>query len=73
MLLQKREETVLSLSRQTDRARVIEPAYAKKKPLGPRKIFAAIGMFVLTLVIPVGYLFTKDLFVSLKEEYNRTK
>jgi uncharacterized protein involved in exopolysaccharide biosynthesis len=73
MLLQKREETVLSLSKQNDRARVIEPAYVKKKPLGPRKLYAAIGMFVLTLVIPVGYLFAKDLFVSLKEEYKRVK
>lgn len=71
MLLQKREETVLSLGKNTDRARVIEPAYIKKKPLGPRKIYAAVGMLVLTLVIPVGYLFTRDLFRSLKEEYKR--
>ena len=69
MLLQKREETVLSLGKQTDRARIIEPAYIMKKPLGPRKLFAAIGMLVLTLVVPIGYLFCKDLFVSIKEEY----
>jgi uncharacterized protein involved in exopolysaccharide biosynthesis len=73
MLLQKREETVLSLSKQIDRARVIDPAYVKKKPLGPRRLYAAIGIFVLTLVIPVGYLFAKDLFVSIKEEYKRAK
>ena len=69
MLLQKREETVLSLGKQTDRARIIEPAYIMKKPLGPRKLFAAIGMLVLTLVIPIGYLISKDLFVSIREEY----
>ncbi|MDR1221308.1 MAG: tyrosine protein kinase [Tannerella sp.] len=73
MLLQKREETVFSLSKQTDRARVIEPAYVKKKPLGPRKLYAAIGILILTLVVPVGSLFVKDLFISLKEEYKRTK
>ena len=72
MLLQKREETILSLGKQTDFARVIEPAYIKKKPLGPRKLFAAIGMLVFTLVIPIGYLFTKDLFRSIKEEYKST-
>ena len=73
MLLQKREETVLSLGKQTDRARIIEPAYIKKKPLGPRKLFAAIGMLVFTLVIPIGYLFAKDLFVSIKEEYKSSE
>jgi uncharacterized protein involved in exopolysaccharide biosynthesis len=73
MLLQKREETVLSLSKQTDRARFIEPAYVRRKPLGPRKLYAAIGILVLTLVVPVGYLFTKDLLVSFREEYKRMK
>lgn len=73
MLLQKREETVLSLGKNTERARVIEPAYVKQRPLGPRKLYAAIGILVLTLIIPVGYLFSKDLYVSLKEEYKKTK
>jgi uncharacterized protein involved in exopolysaccharide biosynthesis len=73
MLLQKREETILSLGTKNERARVIEPAYVMKKPLGPRKLYAAIGILALTLVIPVGYLFAKDLFVSLKEEYKRAK
>ena len=71
MLLQKREETALSLGKQTDRARVIEPAFIMKKTLGPRKLFAAIGMLVLTLVIPVFYLFSKDLFLSIREEYRK--
>jgi len=73
VLLQKREETVLSLSKQTEQARVIQPAFVKKRPLGPRKLYAAIGMLVLTILIPIGYLFTKSLFVSIKEEYKRTK
>jgi uncharacterized protein involved in exopolysaccharide biosynthesis len=73
MLLQKREETNLSLENRTERARVIDPAYIKKKPLGPRKLYAAIGMLILTLVIPIGYLLAKDIFVSIKEEYKRTK
>ncbi|MDR0348165.1 MAG: tyrosine protein kinase [Tannerella sp.] len=73
MLLQKREETNLSLENRMARARLIEPAYMKKKPLGPRKLYAAIGILILTLVIPVGYLLVKDLFISLKEEYKRTE
>ena len=73
MLLQKREETILSLGKKSERALIIEPAYALKKALGPRKLYAAIGILILTLVIPVGYLFAKDLFVSLKEEYKRSE
>jgi uncharacterized protein involved in exopolysaccharide biosynthesis len=74
MLLKKREETGLLLSKKTERARVIDPAYVKKKPLGPRMLYAAIGILVLTLlVIPGGYLFAKDLFASLKEEYKRAQ
>lgn len=68
LMLQKREETIISLAKQTDRARVIETPYIKKKPLGPRKLYAGIGILVLTLVIPVGYLFTRELFISLREE-----
>ena len=74
MLLQKREETLLSIEKQnTNRARIVEPAYAKKKPLGPRKLYAAIGMLVFTLVIPIGYFLTKDLVVSIKDEYKRAE
>ena len=73
MLLQKREETSLSLGKQTDRARVIEPPYIMKKRVGPRKLYAAIGILVLTLVIPVGYLFAKDLLVSIRDEYKGGK
>jgi len=68
MMLQKKEETIMSLGKQTDLAKVIETPYIKKKPLGPRKLFAGIGMLVFTLVGAVGYLFLKDLLISIKEE-----
>ena len=72
MLLQKSEETIYSLEKQTtDRARVIEPAYILKKPLGPRKLFAAIGMLVFTLLVPISYLLAKDLFISLRDEFKK--
>lgn len=41
ILLQKREETALILGQTRDKARVIDPAYVKSKPVGPRKLFAA--------------------------------
>jgi uncharacterized protein involved in exopolysaccharide biosynthesis len=73
ILLQKREETILSLGHEKDRARVIDPAVTLKKPVGPRKLYAAIGIMILTLLVPIIYLFVKDLFVSIREEYKRTK
>ena len=72
LMLQKREETILSISKQLDRARVIEPPYIKKKPLAPRKLYTGIAIIILTLVVPVGYLFAKDLISSIKEEYKNT-
>ena len=71
LLLQKKEETIHSLGKKSDRTRVIEPPYIKKKTVGPRRLYAAIGMLVLTLVIPVALLLTKSLILSIKEEYNK--
>ena len=69
MLLQKREETALALEERTEFARVIDPAFAAKKAVAPRKLHAAIAIMLLTLIIPIGYLLAKDIFLALKEEY----
>jgi uncharacterized protein involved in exopolysaccharide biosynthesis len=73
LLLQKREEIALSHGQDYEHVRIIDPAYVLKKPVGPRKLYAAIGIFLLTLILPVGYLFAKSICVALKEEYLRTK
>ncbi|MDR3194328.1 MAG: tyrosine protein kinase [Tannerella sp.] len=73
LLLQKREEMVLSLGQRSDHARIIDSAYMLKKPVGPRKLYAAIGVLLLTLVLPVGFLFAKNILVALGQEYRRTK
>ena len=71
ILLQKREETALILGQTRDKARVIDPAYVKSKPVGPRKLFALIGMLVLTLVIPISYLFVRRQSSLLIQEYKK--
>ncbi|MDR1722731.1 MAG: tyrosine protein kinase [Tannerella sp.] len=71
LLLQKREETVLALNRNAEHARLVEPAYVAKKPLGPRKLYAAIGMLVLTLVVPVAYLLIRDMIAAIREEMKK--
>jgi uncharacterized protein involved in exopolysaccharide biosynthesis len=73
VLLQKREETALSLGQEKDHARIIDPAFILKKPVGPRMLYAAIGILALTLLLPVGFLLAKDILKSIAEEFKRTE
>ena len=73
ILLQKREDLVLSVGESKDRARVIETAYVKKKPVGPRKLYAVIGMLLFILVVPVVWLETCKIYSTLFDEYRRVK
>ena len=72
ILLQKREEIALSIGQNIDKAKVIDAAFVKKKPVHPRKLYAAIGVVFLTFVLSVSWLFLKDIYLSLKEEFKRT-
>ena len=72
ILLQKREEVALALGSNKDKGRVVEQAYVKKLPVGPRKLFAAIGIFVATLLMPIGYLFGKEQLLSLIKAYKES-
>jgi uncharacterized protein involved in exopolysaccharide biosynthesis len=72
ILLQKREETVLSLGQQRDRGRIVDRAFTLKKAVAPRKLYAAIGILLFTIVVPVGGLFAKNIIAAVVEEYKRT-
>lgn len=73
ILLQKREESSLAASNEKDRARIIESPYVKSKPVGPRKLFAALGILLFTILIPVVYLFCREQFLSVVKEYKQNK
>lgn len=73
ILLQKREEIALSLGAQKAKARIVDQAYVKKRPVAPRKLFAAIGVFIFTLLIPIGYLFGKEQVSDLIKTYKASK
>lgn len=73
ILLQKKEEIALSTKQNNNKARVIDAAYVKEKPVGPRKLYAGIGVILFTILIPVGYLFAKKLILDLQEEYKRAR
>ena len=61
-LLQKREETGLSLALATPNAKVIDKAYADKLPVKPQRKIILLAAFLLGLIIPVFVIYVIDLF-----------
>ncbi|MDH6343481.1 tyrosine-protein kinase Etk/Wzc [Parabacteroides sp. PFB2-12] len=72
LLLQKREDIAISLGEMKDRARIVDTAFVREKPVGPRKLYAALAMMVMTLIFPLIWIEGKKLFVELKKEYKRS-
>jgi len=72
ILLQKREEIALSIGQDIDKGKLVDAAFAKKKPVHPRKLYAAIAIVLFTFVLSVSWIFLKDIYLSLKEEFKRT-
>ena len=69
VLLQKREEAFLNIGQNRDKALIVDNAYSQSLPIAPRKLYAAIFVFILTIALPVIFLFCKELIISLKEEF----
>ena len=63
MLLQKREETSMSLASTADNAKIIEPAAFVDK-VSPKGIIALLIAFILGVAIPAGIIYLRELLRS---------
>ena len=74
-LLQKREDTGLSLVTATPNAKVIDAAYYDaKKPVSPKKIIILLAALILGVFIQVIIIYIKDLFdnkIHTKEDVTK--
>ena len=60
-LLQKQEETEISLAVTTPNSKVIDRAYASKDPVSPKPKTVYLAAMLLGLLFPFGILYVKDL------------
>lgn len=60
-LLQKREETAISLAATEPNARVIDVAKAGKFPVSPKKKIVYLAGILIGLLIPFGFIYLDDL------------
>ena len=60
VLLQQREENILSLGLTTDTGRIVEETLADKDPASPKKKIVALVALFLGLCIPTGVIFLRD-------------
>lgn len=73
VLLQQREENILSLGLTTDTGRIVEETLADNSPVGPKKKMVALAALFLGLCIPAGVIFLLDQFGNKIEKCSDIK
>jgi capsular exopolysaccharide synthesis family protein len=63
-LLQKREETAITLGMSSPNAKIIDAAFANSTPVKPKRLFVYLSAFILGLLIPIALIYARDLLDS---------
>jgi tyrosine-protein kinase Etk/Wzc len=62
LLLQKREETAISLAVTAPKARIVDSAFASEKPVAPKKAIIMLIGLLIGLLLPVAIIYIQQLF-----------
>jgi capsular exopolysaccharide synthesis family protein len=62
LLLQKREESILSTAVQVNKAKIIDPAYSSTDPISPKKKLILVFAVVMGIIIPIVFMYVQELF-----------
>lgn len=61
LLLQKREETQLSLAVTAPKAKIVDYAYSTEKPVAPKKLIIMLAALLVGIVLPFGVIYIREL------------
>ena len=61
LLLQKREETQLSLAVTAPKAKIVDYAHSTEKPVAPKKLIIMLTALLVGIVLPFGVIYIKEL------------
>ena len=61
LLLQKREETQLSLAVTAPKAKIVDYAHSTEKPVAPKKLIIMLTALLVGIVLPFGVIYIREL------------